>query len=42
MIVSLKILSLLLNYPTQEFLDDLPALKDAVNSDRLLSAKGKK
>ncbi|KZL27075.1 nitrate reductase molybdenum cofactor assembly chaperone [Pseudovibrio sp. WM33] len=42
MIVSLKILSLLLNYPTQEFLDDLPALKDAVNSDRLLSAKGQK
>ncbi|SFK00530.1 respiratory nitrate reductase chaperone NarJ [Pseudovibrio ascidiaceicola] len=42
MIVSLKTLSLLLNYPTQEFLDDLPALKDAVNSDRLLSAKGQK
>ncbi|KZK87478.1 Nitrate reductase molybdenum cofactor assembly chaperone NarJ [Pseudovibrio sp. Ad13] len=42
MIVSLKILSLLLNYPTQELLDDLPALKKAVNSDRLLSAKGQK
>ncbi len=42
MIVSLKILSLLLNYPTQELLDDLPALKDAVNSDRMLSAKGQK
>ncbi|MFS8184018.1 nitrate reductase molybdenum cofactor assembly chaperone [Pseudovibrio denitrificans] len=42
MIVSLKILSLLLNYPTQELLNDLPALKEAVNSDRLLSAKGQK
>lgn len=42
MITSLKVLSLLLNYPTRELLDDLPALKDAVNADRLLSSKGKK
>ncbi|GHB24315.1 nitrate reductase molybdenum cofactor assembly chaperone [Pseudovibrio japonicus] len=42
MITSLKILSLLLNYPTRELLDDLPALKEAVNADRLLSSKGRK
>lgn len=42
MITSLKVLSLLLNYPTRELLDDLPALKEALNSDRLLSSKGKK
>ncbi len=40
--VSLKVIGLLLGYPTQELLDDLPALKKAVNSDRLLSAKGQK
>ncbi|KZL19317.1 Nitrate reductase molybdenum cofactor assembly chaperone NarJ [Pseudovibrio axinellae] len=42
MIVSLKVLSLLLSYPTQALLEDLPALKHAVEKDRLLKAKAQR
>lgn len=42
MIVSLKVLSLLLNYPSQALLDDLPALMQVVKSDKMLTGKAQK